>query len=168
MLSETMQTALNEQINAEIYSAYLYLSMSAYFEAKNLAGFARWMRRQSNEEVLHGLKIFDYITDQNGRVVLKAVAQPPSEFSSIVDLWEQTLDHERHVSSLIHKLYDQAHRENDYATQSMLQWFVSEQVEEEKTASRILEEVKMVGPSSSALLFLDRHVGKKADEENDS
>jgi ferritin len=163
MLSETMQAALNEQINAELYSAYLYLSMSAYCEAKNLAGFARWMRRQSNEEVSHGFKILDYIASQNGRVILKAVAQPPSEFPSMADLWQQTLDHERHVSGLIHKLYDLAGREHDYATQGMLQWFVSEQVEEEKTASRILEEVRMIGPSSSALLFLDRHVGKEAE-----
>src|SRR5574341_205789 len=163
MLSEPMQAALNEQVNAELYSAYLYLSMSAYCESRNLAGFAAWMRRQSQEEVTHALKLFDYINDQNGRVLLKAVAQPPTEFASIIEVWQQTLDHERHVSSLIHKLFDQAHRANDYATQSLLQWFVTEQVEEEKTASRILEEVKMVGASSSALLFLDRHVGKKTD-----
>jgi len=165
MLSETMQSALNEQINAELYSAYLYLSMSVYCENKNLAGFARRMRRQSNEEVSHALKLIDYIADQNGRVVLMAVAQPPTEFSSMTDVWQQTLDHERHVSTLIHKLYDQAHRANDYATQALLQWFVTEQVEEEKTASRILEEVKMIGSSSSALLFLDRHVGKEAEKE---
>jgi ferritin len=165
MLSESMQAALNEQINAELCSAYRYLSMSAYCEANNLAGFARWMRRQSQEEVSHALKIFDYVVDQNGRVILKAVAQPPAEYRSMTDVWQQTLDHERHVSGLIHKLYELAGRENDYATQSMLQWFVAEQVEEEKTASRILEEVKMIGSSTSALLFLDRHVGKEADRE---
>ena len=92
MLSDTMQSALNEQINAELYSAYLYLSMSVYCENKNLAGFARRMRRQSNEEISHALKLIDYIADQNGRVVLMAVAQPPSEFSSITDVWQQTLD----------------------------------------------------------------------------
>jgi ferritin len=165
MLSDTMQAALSQQINDELYSAYLYLSMSAHCEAKNLAGFASWMRRQSQEEVSHALKLFDYVTAQSGHVALKAIAQPPAEYSTVIDMWQQTLDHERHVSSLIHKLCDLAHRENDYATQSMLQWFVTEQVEEEKTASRILEEVKMIGPSSSALLFLDRHLGKEAVNE---
>lgn len=165
MLSAAMQSALNDQIQAELSSAYLYLSMSAWCEVSNLRGFAAWMRRQSREEVSHAMKLFDYITDQNGRVKLKAVEQPPTEFNSAVEIWQKTLEHEKTVTAQIHKLCDLAATENDYPTQEMLQWFVKEQVEEEKTASTNLEQVKMIGAQGPALFFLDRHVGKEAEAQ---
>lgn len=160
MISQTMQNALNEQIKNEIYSSYLYLSMSTYLNAMNLPGFAGWMRAQSAEEYSHAMKLLDYLEDQQAQVQLKAIDAPPADFGSIVDVWQQTLDHERKVTAMINDLYALALKENDYATQALLQWFVAEQVEEEKTASLILEQVKLIGPSGTALFFMDRHVGK--------
>ena len=163
MLSPKLHAALNDQINAELGSAYLYLAMAAHLEASNLPGSAQWMRRQAREEVSHAMKIFDFMIDCDGRVVLKAIAEPQAEFSSTVEIWESTLKQEQRVSALIHALYRLAAQENDYATQTMLQWFVAEQVEEEKTARTILEQVKSIGSSSSAIYFLDRHLGKDAE-----
>jgi ferritin len=165
MLDAKIESALNEQINHELASAYLYLSMAAHFEAENLPGSAKWMRRQAGEEQAHAMKIFDYITDRDGRVRLQAVAQPPVEFRSTMDVWERTLAHEQKVSSLIHALYALAVEAKDYPTQALMQWFVTEQVEEEKTARSILEQVRRIGEASSALFFLDRHLGKEAEEE---
>ncbi|MDO8502065.1 MAG: ferritin [Gemmatimonadaceae bacterium] len=163
MLSPKLQGALNDQINAELGSAYLYLAMAAHLEASNLQGSAQWMRRQAREEVSHAMKIFDFVNDCDGRVVLKAIPEPQAEFSSTVEIWESTLKQERGVSASIHALYALASQEKDYATQTMLQWFVTEQVEEEKTAKTILEQVKRIGPSNSAIYFLDRHLGKDAE-----
>ena len=162
-----IESALNEQINHELASAYLYLSMAAHFEAENLPGSAKWMRRQAREEQVHAMKIFDYLTDRDGRVRLKALAQPPVEFRSTLDVWEQTLAHEQKVSGLIHTLYALAIEAKDYASQAFLQWFVTEQVEEEKTARTILEQVRKIGQASSAIFFLDRHLGKEAEEEEE-
>lgn len=167
MLSETIQSALNDQIQAELYSSYLYLSMAAWCEASNLQGTAAWMRRQSQEEASHAMKLFDYINDQQGRVRLKAVEAPPGDFTSALEIWQKTLDHEQSVTARIHKLCQLAHKENDFATQEMLQWFVKEQIEEEKTATTILEQVKVIGASGPALFFLDRHLGKEAEAEAD-
>ena len=163
MLSTKLQAALNDQINAEFGSAYTYLAMAAFFEASNLPGSARWMRRQSGEELAHGMKIFDFVNDRDGRVVLKAIPQPPAKFSSPVEIWELALKQEQGVSARIHALYALAAQEKDYATQTMLQWFVAEQVEEEKTARTILEQAKKIGASNSAIYFLDRHLGKDAE-----
>lgn len=160
MLKKNVLAALNAQVNAELYSAYLYLGMSAWSEAQNLPGFAGWMRHQFEEEQTHALKIFDYVHDQGGEVALAAIARPQASYASLREVWEATLKHEQHVTSLIHKLYALAQKEQDYATQALMQWFVTEQVEEEKAASAILEQVKMVGTNSSAVFFLDRHVGK--------
>lgn len=163
MLSNAMQSALNDQIQTELSSAYLYLSMAAWCEASNLQGSAAWMRRQSREEASHAMKLFDHINDLKGRVTLKAVEQPPADFSSALEIWQKTLEHEQSVTARIHKLYQLAAKETDYATQEMLQWFVKEQVEEEKTTSIILEQVKMIGAGGPALFFLDRHLGKQAE-----
>ncbi len=163
MLRPKLQAALNDQVNAEFGSAYTYLAMAAYFEASNLPGSALWMRRQSREEVAHAMKIFDFVNDRDGRVVLKAIAQPPAKFSSPVEIWELALKQEQGVSARIHALYALAAQERDYATQTMLQWFVAEQVEEEKTARTILEQAKKIGSSGSAIYFLDRHLGKEAE-----
>jgi ferritin len=165
MLDAKIETALNEQINHELASAYLYLSMAAHFEAENLPGSAKWMRRQAKEEQAHAMKVFDYVNDRDGRVRLQAVAQPPVEFGSIIEVWERTLTHEQKVSGLIHALYALAMEAKDYPTQALMQWFVTEQVEEEKTARIILDQVRKIGAASSAIFFLDRHLGKQAEEK---
>ena len=164
MLKQPVQDAINEQIKNELYSAYVYLSMSAYCQTINLAGFAHWMREQSREEVAHAMKLFDFVIDRGGRVVLEAIAKPPTEFKSPLELAQQTLDHERRVTGMIDRLYELAIQENDYATQAQLQWFVTEQVEEEKSASTILEQLKMVGDNRTALLMLDMEMGKRGPE----
>jgi len=161
MLNKGVQDAINEQIKNELYSAYLYLSMSAYCEAVNLPGFAHWMRLQSQEEVSHAMKYFEFINDRGGRVVLQAIDQPPIEFQSPLDVFQQTLEHERKVTAMIHRLYELAVKENDYATQAQLQWFITEQVEEEKRASEIVERLKMIGDQGPALLMLDRQLGER-------
>lgn len=160
MLTKTVLKALNDQINAELYSAYIYLGMSAWCEGRNLPGFAGWMRKQFGEEQAHALKIYDYVLDQGGEVTLKAIEGPTASYQSLQDVWETTLRHEQHVTALIHKLYALALKEQDFATQALMQWFVTEQVEEEKNAHTILEQVKMVGTNTSAIFFIDRHVGK--------
>lgn len=162
MLGKAMQDAINEQINKELYSAYLYLSMAAYAESENLSGVAHWMRMQYQEEVMHALKFFDYVNERGGRVVLAAIDQPQVEFESPVDVFNITLEHERKVTGLINNLYALAVKENDYASQMMLQWFITEQVEEEANAGQILDTLKMVGDNSQALLMLDRELAQRA------
>ena len=164
MISPKLLAALNDQINAELGSAYLYLAMAAHFEATNLQGSAAWMRRQAREEVGHAMKIFDFVVDRDGRVTLQAIAQPQVQFGSTLEVWESALKQEQGVSARIHALYTLALEEKDYPTQTMLQWFITEQVEEEKTAKSILDQVKMIGPASSAIYFVDRHLGKEAEK----
>jgi ferritin len=164
MLTKTVLKALNDQINAELFSAYLYLGMSAWCEGKSLPGFAGWMRKQFGEEQAHALKLYDYVLDQGGDVVLKAIEAPAASYKSLQDVWETTFKHEQKVTALIHKLYALAQKEQDFATQALVQWFVTEQVEEEQQASSILEQVKMIGTNSSAVFFLDRHVNKSRDD----
>jgi len=161
MLSKTIQDALNEQIKNELYSGYLYLSMAAYAESIQMPGIAHWMRLQAQEEQGHALKMFDYVHERGGRVVLQAIAQPPAEFESPLDVFRKTLEHERHVTQLIHNLYALALRENDYATQMFLQWFVTEQVEEEKNASEIVSLLEMIGGHSQGLVMLDRQLAQR-------
>ena len=161
MLSKTIQDAMNEQIKNELYSAYLYLSMSAYCEAANLPGFAHWMRVQAQEEVTHAIKFYDFICERGGRVVLQAIDQPPVEFQSPRAVFEQTLEHEQKVTAMIHDLYGLAAQEKDYASQAFLQWFVTEQVEEEGSATQIVETLKMIGDKGQALVMLDRELGKR-------
>ena len=163
MLSKTMQDTLNEQINKELYSAYLYLSMSAYFESVNLPGSAKWMRVQHDEERVHALKFFDYVNDRDGRVTLKVIDQPPADFASPLAVWEMVLEHEKKVTGLIYKLYEQAVKENDYATQSLLKWFIDEQVEEEKNVTLMLERFKQAGNQPATLLLFDSHFTKRGE-----
>jgi ferritin len=164
MLTKTVLKALNDQINAELYSAYIYLGMSAWCEGRNLPGFAGWMRAQFGEEQTHALKLYDYVLDQGGEVTLQAIDAPTTTYKSLQDVWETTYKHEQHVTALIHKLYALAQKEQDFATQALVQWFVTEQVEEEKNAHTILEQVRMVGTNSSAIFFLDRHVKKSRED----
>jgi ferritin len=161
MISKTVQDAINDQIKNELYSAYLYLSMSAHFEAANLLGFAHWMRVQAKEEQGHAMKFFDYINDQGGHVLLKAIDQPPTAWKSSLELFQQVLEHEQKVTGLINKLYELALKENDYATQVMLQWFITEQIEEEKNASQIIEQLKLIDAHGTAVLMLDHQLGKR-------
>jgi ferritin len=162
-LSKKMQDALNEQIKEELYSSYLYLSMAAYCESINLPGFAHWMQVQSGEELEHAMKFFGHINDRGGRVILQALDQPAPEFGGPTDLFEKTLAHEQHITGRIHKLYALAVEENDYASLSMLQWFVDEQVEEEKSASEILEVLKMIGDKGQGLIMLDRQLASRGE-----
>ena len=160
-LSQKMQDELNEQIREELASAYIYLSMAAYCESINLRGFARWMQVQSNEEMSHAMKFYGYIHDRGGRVVLAALEQPPVEFAGPADVFQKTLAHEQHITGRIHKLYALATEEKDYASVSMLQWFVNEQVEEESNATEILDTFKIIGDKGQALFMLDRQLGAR-------
>jgi ferritin len=160
-LSKKMQDALNEQIKEELASAYIYLSMAAYCESINLPGFAHWMQGQSNEEMEHAMKFYGFVNERGGRVVLHALEQPPTEFAGPVDVFEKTLAHEQYITGRIHKLYALATEENDYASLGILQWFVDEQVEEESTATEILEVLKMIGDKGQALYMLDRQLASR-------
>ncbi len=161
MLGKRLEEAMNEQINKELYSAYLYLSMSAYCEAENLPGAARWMRIQAQEEVGHALKLFDHVTARKGRVVLKAIEMPPPVWKSPLEMFEEALTHERKVTSSINRLYEVALNENDYATQMGLQWFITEQVQEEDNAGRVVEQLRRVADQPMGLLMLDRQLGER-------
>jgi ferritin len=164
MLTKPLLKALNEQINHELYSSYLYLAMAAYCEASNLPGFAQWMKVQSGEETKHGMKIYKYINQRGDRVTLRGIDQPPSDFKSPFEMFTQAYHHEQKVTGLITKLYELSVKENDYSTQVMLQWFITEQVEEEKTASDIVDQLKMIGNSNVSLIMMDRQLGARAKE----
>lgn len=161
MLSQPVQDAMNTQIKNELYSAYLYLSMAAYFESKTLPGFATWMKAQYKEETDHALKFFEYLHDRGSRATLQAIDAPPAEFGSPLEAFQQVLKHEQLVTSLIHNLYALAVKENDYPSQVLLQWYINEQVEEEKNASQIVEQLKMIGPSTGGLFQLDHQLGHR-------
>lgn len=160
-LSKKMQDAINEQIKEEFFSAYIYLSMAAYCESINLPGFAAWMQAQSQEEMEHAMKFYGFIHDRGGRVILEALDQPPAEFDGPLGVFEKTLEHEQYITGRIHKLYALAVEENDYASLSTLQWFGDEQVEEEKTATEILELVKTMGDHKQGLIMLDRQLAQR-------
>ena len=163
MIGKKMEEALNGQLNAEYYSAYLYLSMAAYFESVNLPGFAHWMTVQAKEETGHAMKIYRHIVDRDGRVTLTAIEAPPKQWQSPLDAFNDTLKHERKVTGLIHKLVDLAIAEKDHAASVFLNWFVSEQVEEEANASAIVEKLKMVKNASGPMMMLDRHLAERGD-----
>jgi ferritin len=160
-LSKKLEDALNEQVNKELYSAYLYLSMSAYCESESLPGFAAWMQLQAQEEVGHAMRLFDHVNNRGGRVVLKAIEMPPPVWKSPLKMFEQVLEHEQKVTGLISRLYQLALDENDYATQIELQWFVTEQVEEEDSAGQVVDQLNMVGDQPMGLLMLDRQLGER-------
>jgi ferritin len=164
MISAKMQTALNKQINAELFSAYQYLAMSAYLETKNLPGMASWMRSQGQEEMLHAMKIYDYIQGVAGTVALAVIDKPDAEYGSALETFETGLAHEKKVTSMIHALYAQATEEKDYPTQLMLQWFIDEQVEEESSFGLVVEQFKMAGDTPIALLTLDGRLGARQAE----
>lgn len=160
MLKERVLKALNDQINAEQYSALMYLSMSAWFENKGLPGFANWMYVQYQEELTHADKIFKFVVERNGKVELKAIEQVPVEFDNIVAIVEKTLAHEQHVTELINNIVDISTEERDHATQSFLQWFVDEQVEEEANVTEILDSLRLIEGEAkgNGLFMLDREL----------
>ncbi|MFA6129199.1 MAG: ferritin [Bacteroidales bacterium] len=161
MIGKKMQTAIDEQINAEIWSAYLYLSMSAYFESQNLKGFANWMKIQWQEEVTHAIKFFDYVHSRGGQVTLKPITAVPVKWGNAIDVFKETLSHEQQVTSLINNLANLAVEEKDHATNTVLQWFIAEQVEEEANAEQILVQLKMIGDNGYGLLMLDRELAMR-------
>ena len=162
MLNAELESALNDQLNSELYSGHLYLSMAAYFEAENLNGFAHWMRVQHQEEISHAMKLFDYINDRNGRVVVQTIEQPPVEFESVHAAMEMTLEHEREVTRMIEDLYREAQAQKDYATHVLLEWFIEEQVEEEKSAVEVVENLKLIGDDGTGLLILDARMAERS------
>lgn len=164
-VSATIQQAINKQINFELSSAYTYLSMAAYFECRALNGFGKWMRMQYQEEMGHAMKFYDYLLDRGASVELEAIPKPHNVFSSAVDAFEKSLAHEKKVTSSIHSIYEVAHQEKDYATVSLLKWFVDEQVEEEKAASDMVDRLKIAGDNPNALLLLDSMAGQRTERE---
>jgi len=164
MIGKTMQDAMNEQINKELFSSYLYLSMAAYFEDRNLPGFANWMRVQADEEREHAMKIYDFILERGGKVALKAIDAPKTEWNSTLEVAEEVAAHEGKVTASIHALYELALKEKDYPAQVMLQWFISEQVEEEKNAAEIVASLKMIEAHETAVLQLDHRLSKRKGE----
>lgn len=161
MLNKKLQQTFNEQINHEMESAYLYLSMAAYAHSINLPGFAHWLELQYKEELGHAMKLYKFVNDRSGKVELLPIEQPPSEFKSPTHLFEEVLNHERKITALINKLYEAAIEAKDYPAQVFLHWFIEEQVEEEASASEILETIKMTGDKGNAMVMMDRQLARR-------
>ena len=158
MLKKSIETAINQQINAEFHSAYLYLSMSSYCQSVGMAGCANWMKVQFQEELAHATHFFDYVLERGGRVILAPIAEVDADFKSVHHAFEETLAHEIKVTGLINNLMDIAIKESDHATKSFLQWFVDEQVEEEANVEQILNNLKLINGEGQGLLMMDREM----------
>ncbi len=161
MFNKKIHNEMNDQIQRELESAYIYLSMAAYLDSSNLPGMAQWMKMQFQEEQAHALKFYDYVNDRGGRVTLQPIGQPPVEFQSPLDVFEKSLAHEQKITGHINDLYARASEERDYASQILLQWFVEEQVEEEKNVGDVVDTLKMIGDNTHALLMLDRELSQR-------
>jgi ferritin len=162
MISPTMQDALNAQINSEQYSAQLYLAMSAHCATKSFKGFAHWLRIQASEETAHAAKLIQFLLDRAGRLQLRPIPAPPAEFGTVIEVFEKTLEHEKAVTARISALFDLARKEGDYASEITLQWYVTEQVEEEATISEIVDQLHAIGGAGGAIWYLDSRMGKRA------
>ncbi|MGQ0703055.1 MAG: ferritin [Gemmatimonadales bacterium] len=160
-LSTKIQSGMNEQMRREFSAYYLYLSMAAWFAQRNFDGFSRWMRAQAQEEASHAMKFFDYVIDRNGEIALDTIDKPKADWKSVLAVFEAAKAHEAKVSQGINKLYELALAEKDYASQAMVQWFITEQVEEEKTSTQIVEVLRIIGDSASGLLLYDRELGAR-------
>jgi len=158
MLNQRVYNAINDQINAEIWSGYMYLSMSAYFSSEGLNGFANWMRVQWQEELSHAMKFFDYVVERGERPILKPIDAVPEKWDSAMHAMEETLKHEQHVTALINNIMDIAIEEKDHATKSMLQWFIDEQVEEEANVQEIIDSLKLIGDKGHGVFMLDKEL----------
>ena len=161
MLKPKIEKTINKQINAELWSAYLYLSMSAYFESISLGGFANWMRIQAQEEVSHAMRFYNYVVERGGRVKLMPIDAVKTDWKSPLDAFEETYTHEQKVTGLINELVNMSAAEKDHATVNMLQWFIDEQVEEESSADEIVQKLKLIGKDGSGLFMIDRELGQR-------
>ncbi len=161
MFSDNIQNAINRQINAELYSSYLYVAMGMYFESVDMSGAAKWMNSQAQEELVHADKFMKYVNERGGRVILDAIGKPPVEWKSVLDTFEAALDHERKVSSMINDLVTLARTENDHMTDNFLQWYVAEQVEEEASAGEVVRKLKLIGDSGGGRFMIDNELGQR-------
>ena len=164
MIGKTMQEGLNAQINYEQLSAQLYLAMSAHCSAMSFKGFAHWLRVQASEETAHALKLVDFVLDRGGKLELRPVPAPPTEFGSVIQVFDKVLEHEKEITQKIHKLFETARSERDYASELALQWYVTEQVEEEARVSEIVDHLHAVGDGGGAIWYLDSRMGKRGQE----
>jgi len=161
MISKKLEKAINEQINKELYSEYLYMAMAAYLDANDLEGFANFFKVQGDEERFHAMKLYNHLNERGGRVILKEIEKPEHEFDSVVDIFEKAYKHEQYVTKLINELMDLAIKENDHAAKSLLDWFVDEQVEEEASMQSILNKLKMIGGEGNGMLMLDKEMAAR-------
>lgn len=161
MLKKKILKTLNDQINAEMFSSYLYLSMESYFQSISLKGFAAWMRVQAQEEMMHAMKFYDFVNERGGKVTLEAIAKPETTWATPLAAFEAVLKHEEHVTSLINNLVDLAISEKDHASNNFLQWFVAEQVEEEASASEVVEKLRLIQDNPSGLFMVDAELGRR-------
>lgn len=161
MIGKKIQDALNAQINLEQFSAQLYLAMSAHCEGRSFRGFAHWLRVQAQEETKHAMKLVEFVVDRGGRLALAAIATPPSEFGGITQVFEQILEHEKSITGTINALFELSRAEKDYASEIALQWYVTEQIEEESNVGQILDQLKAVGEQGGGIWYLDSKMGKR-------
>lgn len=161
MLSDRIQKAINDQINAELYSSYLYTAMSMYFESVDMGGAAIWMMAQAKEEQVHAEKFMSYVNERGGRVLLQAIEKPPVQWESVLDAFQAALGHEEKVSSMIGNLVTLAREEKDHMTDNFLQWYVAEQVEEEASAAEVVRKLKLIGDSGGGMFMIDRELGQR-------
>jgi len=161
MITKKIETALSQQVNAELYSSYLYLSMQAYFQELNLTGFSNWMSIQTKEELVHATKIYNFINERGAKVTLTAIDCPPTDWKSPLEVFQVTYEHEQKVTGLINDLVNLAIEEKDHATNTFLQWFVNEQVEEEASALEVLQKLKLVKDDSSGLFMIDNDLAQR-------
>lgn len=160
-MNQSIQVAINSQINAEIESAHIYLSMAAYLDSIALPGCASWMKIQHSEEMEHAMKFYDFLYDRGGKAELQSIAAPQANFDSVLAVFEKALENEKKVTKLIHDLYELAKQEKDYAFESFLKWFIDEQVEEEASATEVIDKIKMIGDHGPALIMLDKELGQR-------
>jgi len=163
MLSPRVQQAMNDQLQVELQSAYVYLGMAAYCETISLGGFAKWLQKQAEEEYGHAMRFYDFVNDRQGEVELKALDAPANKYESPLAVFEQALEHERSVTAAINKLYELVHDEKDFASQAWLDWFATEQVEEEKTVGLIVDQLEMIGDRGEALYILDKELAQRTE-----
>ncbi len=165
-MKKAIETAINKQIGEELYSAYLYLAMAFYLESKKLMGSGKWMRKQAQEEVNHAMKFAHFLEERGGRPVLEAIAAPKKDFGTLLQVFEESLKHEQHITSCIHSLYELAGKEKDLPFQSFLKWFIDEQVEEEAAAQEVIDKIELIGDKNGAHLYMiDKYLGKRGEEK---